>query len=195
MNQIFSFYLLLFPTLLFAQKVETKFVIGRGKFIFDKESYLIQKKKAFEAIKSQRKSDSINSLNNGTSSTFISCGIADYPKFDSITGKFKHKLIENVKISPKTKFGENIFCLVLDKKGKILKFYSEKTADKKVFRQVKNMVLSKEYDKWQPADFYGVKVGYIFKFKLIIAKNFENYSLKNEWARSNDSNYNEFKNT
>ncbi len=45
MIKIFSFYLFLFTTLLFAQKVETKFVMGRGKFIFDKESYLIQKKK------------------------------------------------------------------------------------------------------------------------------------------------------
>ncbi|WP_326983791.1 hypothetical protein VUJ46_04415 [Chryseobacterium sp. MYb264] len=102
--------------------------------------------------------------------------------------------MKDIKIDSNTKFGENIFCLVLDKKGKILEFYPEKIADQKIFKQVRKMVLSDDYNKWQPANFYVVKVGYIFKFKLIIDKSFENYHLKNEWAMPNDSNFGEFKN-
>ncbi|MCD0479675.1 hypothetical protein LPB90_14525 [Chryseobacterium sp. LC2016-29] len=188
-----SFLLLLISAFTYSQQAdfEVKFVIEKGKFIFDKQGYLEYKKESDQVTKSLKMIDSLKNVgNNGYS--FIDDRILEYPIFDSATVHFKNKLIEKIKVNAKTKVGENIFSLVIDKQGKPVKLYANTLLDKNIFRQIKKVVFSREFNKWRPAKFYGVKVKYIFKFKIITDNDFNKYNMKNSWATPQDSNLIDF---
>ncbi|SKB43108.1 hypothetical protein [Chryseobacterium balustinum] len=188
-----SFLLLLISAFLYSQQTdfEVRFVIEKGKFIFDKQGYLEYKKESDQVAKSLKMIDSLKNVgNNGYS--FIDDRILEYPIFDSATIRFKNKLIEKIKVNAKTKGGENIFSLVIDEQGKPVKLYANKLLDKNIFRQIRKVVFSREFNKWKPAKFYGVKVKYIFKFKIITDNDFNKYNMKNSWAMPQDSNLTDF---
>jgi len=62
----------------------------------------------------------------------------------------------------------------------------------KRFKQVQKILLSEPFNKWSTANFYGIEVEYIFKFKFIVDDDFSKYYLKNKWARETDSNLADF---
>lgn len=178
----------------FSQTVPSiKFVIEKGQFVFDNSGYLKFKVQNDEAIKSLRKMDSLKNLNLDKNYTHIDDRTISHarPTFpDSIN--WTKVLLSKIKVSKKTKKGENIFRLIIDKKGNPVKFFAEKTTDKNILQQVKNIFQSNEFNKWEPADFYGISVEYIFKFKLVIDDDFSKYDLNNKWARETDTNLPDF---
>lgn len=164
---------------------KVKFTIEKGRFIFDKESYLLHKKQSEEIAESQRKADSISKADPKVHINFIDDRILEYPRFDSATVAFRNKILENIKLD-NVKFGQNIMSIVIDKYGKVKKFKCLKIADRKICDQINKMVVKKDFDRWKPAIFYGTIVEYDFRFSIIIDSNLANYDLKNKWSQESN---------
>lgn len=73
--------------------------------------------------------------------------------------------------------------MIIDKTGKIKNFKPIFVTDKKIFRQLKKMVFSKDFDLWKPADYYGTIVNYDLRFSIILDDDFSKYDLKNKWSQ------------
>lgn len=172
--------------------MQTRLVVERGKYILNKAQYEKFKKATEESIILKRKSDSINALKNGTSSTFINDATLYPPKFQSLEVNFNTFVLKDLKISENIQKGKNTFCIVLDETGKITKVKTEKTADRKLARQVRKKLRSYQHLIWTPSYFHSFHSGFHFRFSVIADTSFEDYNLKNQWARYEDSNISDF---
>ena len=164
------------------EKPKVRFVVEKGKFIFDQDSYRLHKKQVDYFLKSERKKDSILKADPNTFITTIDDRILDYPRFDSVTAVFFKELIKKIKIDEK-KLGENTMSIFIDKAGKVRKFRCIKSSDRKVCNQVKKLIFTEDFSKWSPANYYGTLVNFDYKFSLIVDYDFSKYDLKNKWSR------------
>ncbi|GAA5101252.1 hypothetical protein GCM10023210_40640 [Chryseobacterium ginsengisoli] len=194
MKKIPLFLFLIISIGIHSQKIPAiKFVVEKGKFIFDKNDFLRLKKETDEAKKSLKKSDSLQKLYPSNNSTYIDDRILYHARFNYSGSKHWTSLLtDEINLSENSKKGENTFCIIIDKTGKPIKFYADKITDKVLYKQVEEIFKTDKFKNWEPADFYGIKVEYIFKFKLIIDDDFTNYDLKNKWARETDTNLVDF---
>ena len=76
--------------------------------------------------------------------------------------------------------------ILIDKSGKVKKFKCIKVSDRKICHQISKMVFKKDFDKWEPASFYGTIVEYDFRFSIIIDENLAKYDLKNKWSQESN---------
>ncbi|WP_300671860.1 hypothetical protein [Soonwooa sp.] len=181
-EKIFLLHFVMMPILFFSQqKLSVRFITESTKFIFDKDSYKTLKKEYESALKSERKADSIMKVNPESHITFIDCRYLDYPRFDSANIVFKNKIVENLDLK-NTKIGQNTFSLFIDKHGKVKKIKKIKIADRRIFKQIKKMTFSSDFQKWRPANYYGPFVDFLFVFSVIIDYNFLKYNLKNKFS-------------
>lgn len=194
MKKILLFIFLIISISAYSQKIPTiKFVIEKGKFIFDQSDYLELKKQTDEVIKSLKTADSLKKINPSFSYTHIDDRMLYHARIEYSGSKhWTTLLIDKIHLTKKSKKGENIFCIVIDKTGKPVKFYADKVSDKNLYNQVENIFKTNQFKNWNPANFYGINVEYIFKFKLIVDEDFTQYDLKNKWARELDSNLIDF---
>lgn len=178
-----TFLLLLISFRAFSQETPSmKFVVEKGKFLFDNQTYKIYQKQTKETLESQRKGDSLSKANPKIHVMPIDDRILEFPKFDSATVIFRNKIFENLKIN-NVKFGKNTFSIFIDKYGKIVNFKCVRKSDNKIYKQLKNMIVKKDFNKWKPANYYGTTVNFDFRFSIIVDSSFSKYDLKNKWSQ------------
>ncbi|SFI56332.1 hypothetical protein SAMN05421638_0009 [Kaistella treverensis] len=167
------------------EKPKVRFVVEKGKFLFDQKSYKIYKKQSEDFLESERKTDSILKANPNIFVTVIDDRTIDFPRFDSATAVFKNKILENIKLDEK-KLGLNTMSIFIDKAGKARKFRCLKSSDRKICNQIKKLIFTEDFNKWSPANYYGIVVNFDFVFSIIVDYNSLKYDLKNKWSRGSN---------
>lgn len=187
-------FIFLFPFLFSAQKPRAKFVFEKGKFLFDKTTYKKYKQTVAKRKKYFKKIDSINKIRakkNLFQIPIFDCNQPSLPELDSSLGAVRIKMLKHLDIKNR-KFGKNSFSVLIDKKGKVKKIKASKITDRKIYKQVKKLLLSKDFSHWTPANFYG-DVDFLLRFSIIIDNNFSKYNTKHITTRFwEDNNLSEF---